>query len=135
MAQKPLVYLSICFAFVAAIFIASGVNISADSRWSLHTAHSLLQGQTGRLDAYRTALEKEDNYAIEMIGGHPRTIFPMGVSILAMPFVAVATAIDPTLADQLKHSTGFRTEKVIASIFCALAAALFCWLIGSCFAT
>ena len=125
----PIVTLAVCFAAVLVVFVASPVTISADSRWSLHTAQSLLHGEAGRLDAYTEALKAQQNYAIDLIDGHPRTFFPMGVSFLAMPFVAVMSAINPRFDSTLKQGIAHGSEKFVASFYGALASALFCWLI------
>jgi hypothetical protein len=67
-------------AFLFAIYVASPVRTPFDSRWSIHTALSLVERQGGDLSDYLPLLEKNDFYAIEFPGGRPHTVFPIGVS-------------------------------------------------------
>jgi hypothetical protein len=76
-------------AILSSIYAFSPVAASGDSRWSLHTAMSLIRGHAGDLTEYMPALERNDFYAIEYVNGRPHTSFPIGVSILAIPAVAI----------------------------------------------
>lgn len=76
-------------AILSTIYAFSPVAASGDSRWSLHTAMSLIRGHAGDLTEYMPALERNDFYAIEYVDGRPHTSFPIGVSILAIPAVAI----------------------------------------------
>lgn len=109
-----------------AIYVASPVRTSYDSRWSIHTAMSLLRGQWGELGAYRPILAREHGYGIQEWSDGPRTIYPVGVSILAAPVVAVAAWLDPTLEQGLATRVPDKLERVIASMTAAGSAALFC---------
>lgn len=129
---KPSIALCTTFALFAgllAVYAASPVTTAYDSRWAIHTAMSFVRGHGGSLNEYLPALTKNQFYAIEYPDGKPRTRYPIGVSVLAAPFVAVASWINPTLNDRLQNDVLDRFEKFIASIFGALAGAVFFWLI------
>ncbi len=62
---------------------------SADSRWSIPTALSIVKERNTDLDEYKGLLEKNNYYFIKNINGHCYTFFPVGVSVIAAPFVYV----------------------------------------------
>ena len=66
-------------------FISRNVT-SFDSAWSIHTAMSIIKEGNTDLDEYR---EAENDHRIETVNGHLYTIFPIGVSIIAIPFVYI----------------------------------------------
>ena len=117
------------FAILLAIYALSTMRTSFDSRWSLHTAMSLVRGHGGDLTEYMPALKRHDFYAIEYPGGRPRTYFPIGVSILAMPAVAIASWVRPAFFAELQDNVLDGFEKVVASIIGAMAALIFFWLV------
>ena len=117
------------FAFLVTIYVASPVQTTYDSRWSLHTAMSLIEGRGGDLSDYLPVLKKENFYAIEYPGGRPRTFFPIGVSLFAAPVVGVVALISPSFKSRLREEYRFKLEKILASIFGAAAAAVFFWLV------
>jgi hypothetical protein len=119
------------FAVLLAIYALSTVRTSYDSRWSLHTAMSLVRGHGGDLTEYMTALKRHDFYAIEYPGGRPHTYFPIGTSILAMPAVAIAAWMRPAFFAELQDHVPDGFEKIVASIIGALAAVMFFWLVQS----
>lgn len=112
------------FLIMLAAFASSGIKTSSDSRWSIHTAMSLIRGQGGALTAYAPVLAATDHYAIETCRGEPRTIFPVGVSVLAVPAVAIAALVSPDFEARLAHSVPDSFEKLVASFYGALAVAL-----------
>jgi hypothetical protein len=112
-----------------AVFALSPVITPGDSRWSIHTAMSIARGHGGDLTEYLPALKKNDNYAIEYPDGKPRTHYPIGASVLAVPFVFIASWVDPTLQPRLQTEVLGRFEQFIASIFGAFAGAFFFWMI------
>lgn len=117
------------FAFLIAAYVASPVRTIADSRWVLQTAMSLIDGRGGDLTEYRVALQKHNNIAIEYIGGRPHTMFPAGVSILAMPAVAVASWVDPGFRAALRDDVLDKFDTMLACLFGAVAGTIFFWLI------
>ena len=117
------------FAFLFAIYVASPVRTPFDSRWSIHTALSLVEGQGGDLSDYLPVLEKNDFYAIDLPDGRPHTVYPIGVSILVAPIVGVIALINPSFKSMLREQVPANLEKVLASLIGAVAAALFFWVV------
>lgn len=115
------------FAIAFAVYVASPVMTSWDSRWSIHTAVSILREGNTDLDEYRVMLEASNYYAIERVGGHLRTRYPLGVSLLAIPFVAIADVANPHPAGAPEAVTfsithAEKIERFIASLVVAAAA-------------
>lgn len=123
------------FAILLAVYAISTVRTSYDSRWSLHTAMSILRGHGGDLTEYMPALKRNDFYAIRFINGRPYTYFPVGVSILAMPAVAIEWWVRPAFFEELQDHGPDGFEKFVASVIGAAAGAVFFWLVYSQFAT
>jgi len=113
------------FFILIAIYDRSPVRTSADSRWSIAEAMSFIQGHDGNLSEYRTLLEAQDYYAIDMENGKPYPFFPIGASLLAVPFVAIATAVQPSFEERLKERVPANFEALVASFYGALAAVVF----------
>ena len=119
------------FALFLAAFAASPVRTSYDSMWSLHTAMSFAQGHDGNLAADLPILEQRKFYAIDSPDGRPRTVYPIGASLLAVPAVAVYSWFRPHFADDLRNGTADGVEQFIASIIGAAAGVVFFWVILS----
>ena len=124
----PILSLAV-FALLLAIYIASPVTTSTDSRWAVHTAMSIAKGHGGDLTEYLPILEEQKFYAIEYRNGRPRTLYPIGPSLLAVPAVIVIAWLDPQWAPSLPYRIPVRTEQFIASIVGAAAGAVFYWVI------
>jgi hypothetical protein len=118
-------------AILSTIYAFSPVAASGDSRWSLHTAMSLIRGHAGDLTEYMPALERNDFYAIEYVDGRPHTSFPIGVSILAIPAVAIGSLVRPAFFQELQNSVPDRFEEIVASITGATASVVFFWVLYS----
>ncbi len=134
----------IIFSVVFLVYIASPRATSLDSRWSVHTSLSILKEGNTDLDEYREIIEEEDFRALEQIDHHLYTLFPVGVSVLSLPFVAIAdltfeplvnslpplkNIIHARLKAQGRSVEALATihayqviELIIASFFCALVA-------------
>lgn len=92
-----------------------GIITSYDSRWSIPTARSILREGNTDLNEYGALLEADHYYMIEVIDGRYYSIFPVGVSLLALPVVYAL--------DAAGRSMPFgKTEKLVASLATALAA-------------
>lgn len=117
------------FAVMLAVYVLSPVRTSSDSRWSLHTAMSLVRGNGGDLTEYTTALRRNDFYMIDYSSGRPRTFYPIGASILAVPAVAIESWIEPGFFAELQSGIPDRFEQFVASTIGAAAAVIFFWLI------
>ena len=135
--------LPIIFLVVFSVYIFSPKITPYDSRWSIHTSLSILHEGNADLDEYKEAIIDNKYYAIETIDGHYYTVFPIGVSLLALPFVAIAEIIfEPLMesfpaleilfkerlaeygvqVDDLRFIQIYpAVELVTASFFCALA--------------
>ena len=66
--------------------LASRNITSFDSAWSIHTAMSMIKECNTDLDEYP---EAENDLRVEKINSHLYTIFPIGASIIALPFVYI----------------------------------------------
>jgi hypothetical protein len=72
----------------------SPVPNSADSRWSVLVASSILDHGDVNLDEYRTLVEASGNYGVEFVNGHIYNWYPLGTPLLATPFVwAIRTVL------------------------------------------
>ncbi len=121
---RPAARLVLCGALFVALFAAyalSPMRTPYDSRWSIHTAASLLAGEWGELSAFQPVLASNGYYAIERRDSGLFTMFPIGVSVLAMPFVVVADLVHPGFTDALRTSVPGVFESIVASVLGALA--------------
>lgn len=119
------------FAFLLAVFAASPVITSTDSRWVIHTAMSFAKGRGGDLTEYLPIVAKQEFYSIEYPDGRPRTRYPIGTSLIVMPAVVVIGWLRPQWAEGLPYGVPVRTEQFIASIVGAAAGVVFYWVILS----
>lgn len=126
-------YLDLVIA--ASVFLAvflthvnSGNVFSFDSKWTIHTALSLIREGNTDLDEYAALIAAHDEYgAIETFGGHRYTNFPLGPSLVAVPFVF---AIDQLalrvwsfdLNTYVSQAIPADIERFVASIVVALTA-------------
>ena len=113
-----------------AIYIASPVKTSFDSKWSIHTALSLAEGKGGDLREY-LPIEERNSYRMLQLGERYYTVFPVGTSALAAPVVAALSWLDPDFKQNILRVHPDHFEKNLASIYAAIAALLFFWLIYS----
>ncbi|MBL7178267.1 MAG: hypothetical protein ISS66_20785 [Desulfobacteraceae bacterium] len=131
--------LAALFLFVWAAYLSTIIGTSGDSRWSLPTALSIIKEFNTDLNEFAEILDIEDK-RIECIDGRFRTIFPIGASILATPFVAgidltltkfpffeeFLRARIPSIDEKVTIVNGyFGFEMLIASWFVALTTVVF----------
>ncbi|MGD0917232.1 MAG: hypothetical protein ABSB22_12325 [Thermodesulfobacteriota bacterium] len=79
-----------CLILFFLVFIGHLVSrniTSVDSKWSIPTAMSIIKEGNTHLDEYGEILQKNNYSATQEIDGHYYSIFPVGVSLLAVPFV------------------------------------------------
>lgn len=141
--NQTIIILMIFFT-VLFIYCSRTIFPLADSRWTIHIANSLIQEGNVDLDEYQDILKKHGFYAIEKHKGHFYSMFPVGVSFLAVPVVCVLDKLSQILMvnygdDGLnKHSLNnmiiqksipVGLELFIASFYLALAA-VFWYLIA-----
>lgn len=113
------------FALLVSVYVLSPVRTPFDSRWSIHTAASLLAGGWGELSAFEPVLASNGYYAIDRLPSGLHTIFPIGASVLALPFVALTELVDPAFAAGLRTAVPVVYESAVASVLGALAGLVF----------
>ena len=111
---------ALVFLGVFALYWASPVVQSADSRWSLHVAESIVNEGNTDLDEYGDLISDNDR-RVERIGSHTFSAFPIGTPLVATPFVYAY--------DRILSRTGagieavyLQAERLVASFVTALAA-------------
>lgn len=116
---------SLLFVIFSLVFIAhlsSPVITSTDSRYVLPAAKSLLIEGNLRLDEYKEMINKDNDYRIEIISGHPYNLFPIGTSLLSLPIVF-------WYDNELIKSSPEGIERFIASLWVAITC-IFIYLIA-----
>jgi hypothetical protein len=115
------------FLVVFISYFKSEVITSFDSQWSIPTAMSLIKEGNANLDEYHELISRYDYYVIQVFDDHFYTMYPIGVSLIAVPFVFVldqvlARLISFNLEDYVKHTVPVGIELFIASFIVALTA-------------
>lgn len=124
--------LSIALFFILlAILVPGPAKNAIDTKWAIPTAMSFIRGHAGDVSEYVGTSGLE---AITTIGERRYNFFPVGTPLLSVPAVAVVNLFDPSLHGRVKNFETTGLEKVIASIFGALTAVVFFWVIYSRFA-
>ncbi len=119
--------------FVFVTHALSPVSQPYDSRWTIHTAESLLREGNFDLDEYLPLLEADGFYHIECVfpdgsrirrvhkaadckGGHFYHFYPLGVPIMTAPIVAVLQSgldvMQPGLGEWADRQLGSEVHKV-----------------------
>ncbi|GIW05443.1 MAG: hypothetical protein KatS3mg060_0248 [Dehalococcoidia bacterium] len=124
---------------VFTVHACSEIRSGADSRWTVHLAYSILREGDLDLDEYREAIARQSFYFVEEARGHLVHAYPVAISVLAAPFVAL---LDPVvgpllpLPSRLLADRGdpelvkfWTIEATIASLWVAIAA-LFVYLMA-----
>ncbi|MEW5989344.1 MAG: hypothetical protein AB1791_22175, partial [Chloroflexota bacterium] len=108
-------------AFGAAYF--SPLKLPGDSLGSLLTAQAILQHRTIQLDSYVTVGDKPygANYQFIHKGGHVYYFFPLGTSLLSLPFIWLANLRGQDMADAQTH---LALENSISALTVAAASLL-----------
>ena len=108
-----------------AVYAASPVRLQTDSYWTVFTARSLVAHGDVDLDEYRSIIEHGTGFQIEQHGGHAYDEAPLGTSLAAVPFVAIASLIDgPGLDQRLAQGRSEPLDGWIAATIAAIAVAL-----------
>ncbi|MDD4924765.1 MAG: hypothetical protein PHF74_08085 [Dehalococcoidales bacterium] len=145
--------LAAIFLVIFVTYMASPVITSYDSRWSVHTAVSIIEERNTDLDEYEEKIKEQQLYAIRIIDEHYYCLYPIGTSLIAIPFVYVydkasslAIKVIPSLEKYYTKADGQESqwwrlntanvvghyaiaEKFVAGILVA-AAAVFIYLIS-----
>lgn len=114
------------FSVLMVILVFGPAKIALDSKWVIPTALSIIRGNAGDISQYVRTSGRE---ATTTRGERRYNFFPVGTALLSIPAVAVIAAIDPGLTDKVIRSDAASAQKIIASMFGALAAVVFFWLI------
>ena len=119
------------FVLLLAVFAASPVTTSYDSRWSIHTAMSFAHGQGGDLTEYLPIIEQEHSMPsnIPMVG--PVRAIPSAPLCWPCRLSSCHRGSARHLPKTCEPASRFRTEQLIASIIGAAAAVIFFWVIFS----
>lgn len=108
--------------FVLIKMAPTRIYVSGDSQESLVTAQSILQNKTIRLDAYY--LDDKPNTVVEE-KGHLYYYFPLGTSLLSLPFVGVQLLRGK---DMLVEADNFALQKTLAALALSLCIVLIYWI-------
>jgi hypothetical protein len=110
-------------AFV--VFFASPVRMETDSYWVVFTARSLVAHGDVDLDEYHAIIEHGTGFQLERFHGHTYYEVPLATSLVAVPFVAVASLLDgPGLDHRLAEGHALPLDGLIAAVIAALATGL-----------
>jgi hypothetical protein len=77
------------FVLVYVAHFFSGVIASGDSRWVVPGAKSIIEEGNTNLDEYPEMLREQQYYWVDQVDGHLYNRFPIGMTLLATPFVYV----------------------------------------------
>jgi len=107
------------------LYAASPVRLQTDSHWVVFTARSLVAHGDVDLDEYRSISDHGATFQIEQQGRHAYYEAPLGTSLAAVPFVAVASLIDgPGLDQQLEQGRSQPLDGWIAAAMAAITVGL-----------
>jgi len=128
--QAPLFLTIIC---IAAFLVArdSPVTYIGDSFGSLLTSQAILQQRTIKVDSYMNKGNPPYRtwYQFAMINGHYYYFFPLGTSIIAIPFVWVENLRGQDMSDVTEHVA---LENILSALTIVIALLLM-YLICRCF--
>ena len=110
------------FLVAAFVYVVSPVNQTTDSFWAVYTAVSIVDHGDATLDEYPTALANADGFQVDQIDGHAFYSVPLATSLVAVPGVAVALAVDGDgLRGQLARGEPPPLDPLLASVVAAAA--------------
>jgi hypothetical protein len=118
------------YILLRTVYLQWGAYYPSDSRWSVHTAVSILHQGNTDLNEYADLMKGgiEADYTLHKVGERIYTRYPVGASVLALPYVALFDAYAQVLTGQgvdayLREYGAGRLERLIASSLTALAMA------------
>jgi hypothetical protein len=128
---------ALIFFIVFTTHFKSEVMTPFDSRWSIYTAMSLIKEGNANLDEYFDILLGNDFYVIQRFNDHFYTMYPIGVPVLAVPFVFILDQVLMRLVqfDLENHIKQFIPAGIELFIACFIVAltAVFIYLIARLF--
>ncbi len=119
------------FLITLLIFWFSPVEQVTDSAYSMLASQSLLEHHTFVLDQYaipRSSIKEGDIYQVELVNDHIYYVFPIGSSVLSVPYVAILKklGISPSNPDGSYNPRGESIiQTSLAAILMAALAAIF----------
>ena len=130
----------VCVALLCGVFIIhfglSGITTSWDSKWSIHTALSIVREGNTDLDEYFPITQQFQDHTVAQYWGHTYNLYPVGTSLLAVPVVWLVDKFMDAgwLLDTEQFLNEYRLipsgiEKCAASMIVALASVIV-YLIG-----
>lgn len=132
--HKHLLVIVLVFFLVFSTHLVKRNYQYGDSLWSTYTALSIVREGNTDLDEYRDIVLISDNFGIYESNGHVYSFFPIGTSVIALPFIYPANAFYSNFHTSYESSfvMAGRVEAFIASLIVALTA-VFIYLIGALF--
>jgi len=104
-------------------FYVAPIRTSYDSVFSIATAYSLLHGHWGAITDFTPLWP--DHYSLVLKNGQYYSLYPIGPSLFAIPFVILSHVVYADLAHALLiHATSVEVEALTVSFWCACAAAV-----------
>lgn len=77
------------FTLVFSIHAGSGLTVNTDSLWSIYVAHSIVHEGNTDLNEFRERIKAHQKYGVRIRDGRVYPFFPIGPSLLAVPFVII----------------------------------------------
>jgi len=118
------------YVFLRMVYLQWGAYHPSDSRWSVHTAVSILHQGNTDLNEYADLMKGgiEADYTLHQVGERIYTRYPVGASVLALPYVALFDGYAQVLTGQgvdayLREYGAGHLERLIASSLTALGMA------------
>ena len=102
------------------VYLASPVRFESDSYWTTFTARSLIAHGDVDLDEYADLARSRHDFQIDRQRGHVYYAVPLATSLVALPMVAVAAAINGASVDRQLHAGDNPTEPLSAALIVAL---------------
>lgn len=109
---------------VASLYFANVRYTNSDPMGSLLVSESILSNGSIKLDSFEASALKKYTYRITQKNGHSYYYFPIGTSLVAIPFVALANAVG---LDMLSDES--ITQMAIVAV-CSVLIILFLYLIS-----
>lgn len=116
-----IILLLLIFVIMFQVYFKSPMVGCADTVWTVPASLSLIHEGNLNLDEYA----QYRGYYIENVNNHYLPIFPIGVPILAAPFIYATELVFPIIGYSIDQQIGsgfpFFIERLVASIFVALS--------------
>ena len=135
--DQRVIHISLMVLVFLPVFVAYTLERNyqyGDSYWSTYTAMSIIREGNTDLDEYSDAVHGKDNYGVLTLNNHIYSGFPIGASIIALPPLFLANALDNDYHTYFtdNFSVVVATEEAIAAFIVAMTAVVI-FLIGELF--